>query len=170
MQQGSKIKNKKSKKMKIRKAALKDAKGIANVLLRSYNIKSLNEGISAFKSETKKSHNYIVAEEKNKIVGIVTWLMHGLPNHQLCELDRIAVLPEYRGKGIAKQLFNALIKDAKKFYKKNNSKLRKLYLLTHADNIRAHKFYEKLGFRHETTLKEHYYKNKDEFVYSTFFN
>ena len=155
--------------MKIRKANSKDAKGVANVLVQSYNIKDLKEGISVFKNETKKNHNYIVAEENKKIIGVVTWLMHGLPKHQLCELDRIAVLPEYRGKGVAKQLFNALVKDAKQFYKKNKSKLRKLYLLTHADNIRAHKFYEKLGFKHETTLKQHYYKNKDEFVFSMFF-
>ncbi|MBW2976874.1 GNAT family N-acetyltransferase [Candidatus Woesearchaeota archaeon] len=168
--------------MKTRKAKAKDAKGIANVLVASYNIKGIKEGISVFRSETKKSHNYIIAEDaqklkisgtnsagNKKIIGIVTWLMHGLPKHQLCELDRIAVLPEYRGKGVAKELFNALVKDAKSFYKKNNSKLRKLYLLTHADNIRAHKFYEKLGFKHETTLKRHYYNDKDEFVYSMFF-
>ena len=155
--------------MRIRKATIKDAKGIANVLVQSYNIKDLKEGIDVFKNETKKFHHYIVAEENKKIIGIVTWLMHGLPKHQLCELDRIAVLPEYRGKGVAGKLFDALIKDAKLFYKKNKSKLRKLYLLTHADNTRAHKFYEKLGFKHETTLKEHYYKGKDEYVYSVFF-
>ena len=155
--------------MRIRKAASKDAKGIANVLVQSYNIKDLKEGIGVFKSETKKFHHYIVAEDKGKIMGIVTWVMHGLPKHQLCELDRIAVLPEYKGKGISRQLFNALVKDATSFYKKNKSKLRKLYLLTHADNTRAHKFYEKLGFRHETTLKQHYYKDKDEWVYSMFF-
>ena len=155
--------------MRIRKSTEKDAKGIANVLVNSYNIKGLKEGISVFRNEAGKSHNYVVAEEKGKIVGIATWLMHGLPKHQLCELDRIAVLPEYRGKGAARQLFNVLIKDAKQFYRKNKSKLRKIYLLTHADNIRAHKFYEKLGFKHETTLKEHYYKNKDEYVYSMFF-
>jgi ribosomal protein S18 acetylase RimI-like enzyme len=155
--------------MKIRKATSKDAKGIANVLIRSYNIKDLKEGIYVFKNETKKIHHYIVAEENGKIIGLVTWLMHGLLKHQLAELDRIAVLPEYRGKGVAMKLSTALIKDAKSFYKKNKSKLRKLYLLTHADNTRAHKFYEKLGFRHETTLKEHYYKDKDEYVYSMFF-
>ena len=159
----------KSSKMKIRKATSKDAKGIANVLVQSYNIKDLKEGIQVFQRELKQFHNYIVAEDKGKIIGIVTWVMHALPKHQLCELDRIAVLPEFRGKGIAKNLFEALIKDAKSFYKKNKSKLRKLYLLTHADNPRAHKFYEKLGFRHETTLKEHYYKDKDEYVYSMFF-
>ena len=155
--------------MKIRKAKLSDAKGIANVLVQSYNIKNLKEGIDTFKNEIKKQYHYIIAEEKGKIIGIVTWLMHGLPKHQLAELDRIAVLPEYRGKGISKQLFSALIKDIKSFYKKNKSRLRKLYLLTHADNTRAQKFYEKFGFRHETTLKEHYYKGKDEYVYSMFF-
>lgn len=156
--------------MKIRKAASKDAKGVANVLVNSYNIKDLNEGVSVFRNETKKSHHYIIAEENGRIIGIVTWLMHGLPKHQLCELDRIAVLPECRGKGVSHELFNALIKDAKQFYRKNKSKLRKLYLLTHAGNTRAHKFYEKLGFKHETTLKEHYYKGKDEYVYSMFFD
>src|SRR3989338_6377336 len=156
--------------MKFRKATLKDAEGIANVLTQSYNIKDIKEGIDVFKNETKKFHNYIVAEDNKKIVGIVTWAMHGLPKHQLCELDRIAVLPEYRGKGIAKELFHELVKDAKLFYEKHNSKLRKLYLLTHNDNVRAHNLYEKLGLKHETTLKEHYYKNKDELVYSMFFD
>ena len=155
--------------MKLRKAKTKDAKGIANVLVQSYNIKDLKEGIDVFKNETKKSHQYIVAEEDNKIIGIVTWVMHGLLKHQLCELDRIAVLPDYRGKGVARKLFDALIKDAKSFYEKNKSKLRKLYLLTHAENKRAQKFYGKLGFKHEATLKQHYYKDKDEYVYSMFF-
>ena len=155
--------------MKFRKATLRDAKGIAKVPVESYNIQDLKEGISVFRYEAKKFHNYIVAEDKKRIIGIVTWIAHGLPKHQLCELDRIAVLPGYRGKGVAKKLFSALMGDAKSYYKKHNQKLRKLYLLTHADNKRAHKFYEKLGFKHETTLKEHYYKNKDEFVYSIFF-
>ena len=155
--------------MKFRKATLKDAKGIAKVLVKSYNINDLKEGINIFKSETKKFYNYIVAVDGGEVVGIVTWVVHGLWKHQLCELDRIAVLPEYRGKGVAKKLFDVLVKDAKLFYKKHNQKLRKLYLLTHAGNKRAHIFYEKLGFKHETTLKQHYYKNKDEFVYSMFF-
>ena len=156
--------------MKIRKSTPKDAKGIANVLVNSYNVKDIKEGIGVFKNETAKQHHYIVAEEKGKIIGIATWLMHGLPKHQLAELDRIAVLPEYRGKGIAKPLFEALLKDTKAFYKKHKSKLRKMYIMSDYDNARAHKFYEKLGFTHETTLKEHYYANKDEYVYSRFFS
>ena len=153
----------------IRKATEKDAKGIARVLVESYNIDDEKEGVDVFKSEAKKGHHYIVAEENGKIIGIVSSIMHGLPKHMLAELDRIAVSPAFRGKGISKQLFDWLVKDAKEFYKEKGFKLRKLYLLTHADNERAHKFYEKMGFKHETTLKEHYYKGKDEFMFSIFF-
>ncbi|MAE42354.1 hypothetical protein CMO93_01170 [Candidatus Woesearchaeota archaeon] len=156
--------------MNLRKATVNDANGISKVLIESYNIKDLEEGQQIFEEERAKSHHYIVAEKDEKIIGIVTWLMHGLPKHQLAELDRIAVLPEYQGKGVAKQLFNVLVEHANEFFKKHNSKLRKLYLLTHADNERAHKFYEKMGFKHETTLKQHYYKDKDEFVFSMFFD
>jgi [ribosomal protein S18]-alanine N-acetyltransferase len=152
-----------------RKASPNDAGGIAKVLVESYNINSDKEGMNTFRKENRKKSTYLVASDRKKITGLVTWVMHGLPKHGLCELDRIAVLPEYRGRGIAKGLFNLLIKDAKGFYKKNKSKLRKLYLLCHADNTRAHKFYKKMGLKRETTLKHHYYNNKDEFVFSMFF-
>ncbi len=155
--------------MQIRKAKALDTKGIAHVLLQSYNIKNEKEGIAVFKEETRKGHRYLVAVDGKKILGIVTWLPHGLPKHGLCELDRIAVLPEWRGKGISGKLRDAMIDDAKKWYRKNKFVLRKLYLLTHEDNERARKFYEKMGFKHETTLKNHYYQGKNECVYSMFF-
>ena len=155
--------------MQIRKARLEDAEQIAKVLISFYNM-DLEEAKETFLSETKKGYNYIVAEEDGKIIGLVTWLMHGLPKHMLAELDRIVLLPESRGKGIGRQLFEALKKDADEEYKKHGFRLRKLYLLTHADNKKAHSFYEKIGFKHEATLKNHYYKDKDEFVYSIFFD
>lgn len=155
--------------MKIRKGTAKDASGIAVVLKESYNIDSLAEGKDAFLAELKKGMNYIVALENKKIIGLTTWVMHGLPKHGLVELDRIAVLPEYRGKGISKELFSVLIKDASKEFEKNGKELRKLFLLTHASNERAHQFYEKMGLKHEVTLKKHYYNDEDEWVYSMFF-
>jgi len=155
--------------MKFRKARAKDAVGIATVLKECYNIDSIKEGVNVFREEAQKKYNYIVAEDNGRIAGLTTWQMHGLPKHQLCELDRIAVLKEYRGKGLGRALFNALVKAAKEEYKKHGSKLRKLYILTHADNKKAQAFYKKLGCKHETTLKNHYYKGKDEFVFSKFF-
>ena len=155
--------------MQFRKAAKKDAEQISKVLTSFYNMDE-EEAKNAFLNETKKGHHYIVAEEGEKIIGLVTWAMHGLPKHQLAELDRIVILKEARGKGLGKQLVNELIKDANKIYGKSRFRLRKLYLLTHFDNKEAHSFYEKFGFSHETTLKEHYYKEKDEHVYSMFFD
>jgi len=156
--------------MKFRIANEKDAEQIANILISYYNLENLEEAKNTFLNELKKDNHYIVAEEDEKIIGLVTWLMHGLPKHQLAELDRIIVLPESRGKGLGKKLVNELIKDTNNAYEKNGYKLRKLYILTHADNKKAHIFYEKVGFKHETTLKDHYYKGKDEFVFSRFFN
>jgi len=156
--------------MNYRIAKEKDAEQIALVLKECYNIDTIDESIEVFKNETNKNHFYIVAEENNKIIGIVTLIIHGLYKHGLAELDRIAVLPEGRGKGIAVELFNQLVKHSKRKYEEKGYTLRKLYLLTHHDNERAHSFYKKVGFKYETTLKNHYYNKKDEYVFSMFFS
>ncbi|MBU1704414.1 MAG: GNAT family N-acetyltransferase [Nanoarchaeota archaeon] len=155
--------------MKFRNAKPEDAAGIAAVLKECYNISTIEEGIEVFRSEIQKQYHFIVADDNDKIIGLTTWQMHGLPKHMLCELDRIAVLPEFRGKGVAKGLFDALIKFADEEYQKDGLSLRKVYLLTHADNKRAHAFYQKMGMSHETTLKNHFYADKDEWVFSRFF-
>ncbi|MBW2982412.1 GNAT family N-acetyltransferase [Candidatus Woesearchaeota archaeon] len=154
----------------IRNAKIEDIEGVAKVLKESYNIDDIEEAKKIFRDELKKDHHYIIAEQLRTILGIVTWTVHDLPKHQLAELNRIAVLPEYRGKGVAKLLFNGLIKKCSEFYKENGSRLRKLYLLTHESNTRAHIFYEKMGFNHETTLDNHYYDEEDEYVFSMFFD
>jgi ribosomal protein S18 acetylase RimI-like enzyme len=154
--------------MEYKNAKPKDVEGISIVLKECYNIETIEEAKETFKRETEKHYNFIIAVDNDKIIGLTTWQIHGLPKHMLCELDRIAILPEYRGKGIAKELFDALIKLADQEYQKSGFSLRKLYLLTHADNKRAHAFYEKMGMKHETTLKNHFYSDKDEWVYSKF--
>ena len=154
----------------IKKAIPEDAIQIASVLVDFYNMENTEEAVHVFNQEINKKHQYILAIENDKIIGLVTWLIHGLPKHGLFELDRICILKESRGKGIGRILKNALIDDAKKWYESVGESIRKLYLLTHEDNNSAHAFYEKVGFIHETTLKDHYYKNKDERVYSIFFN
>tara|TARA_B100001094_G_scaffold213541_1_gene207578 strand:+ start:705 stop:1187 length:483 start_codon:yes stop_codon:yes gene_type:complete len=155
-------------KLLIRNAKEEDALQIADVLLDFYNMDDQEEAKKVFFNELEKEFHYIVAIENNEILGLVTWLVHGLPKHGLFELDRICILGSSRGKGIGKKLVNALIEDANGWYINRNEQARKLYLLTHEDNINAHLFYEKVGFKHETTLKDHYYKNQDERVYTIF--
>ena len=153
----------------LRKATYDDNDQIAKVLLDFYNMKDADEAAQSFNNELDKDFHYIVAEEAGKIIGLVTWLMHGLPKHGLFELDRICILSEARGKGVGRKLVDKLIDNASKWYDNESEKIRKLYLLTHEDNKNAHSFYEKVGFSHETTLKDHYYKDQDERVYVMFF-
>jgi ribosomal protein S18 acetylase RimI-like enzyme len=152
-----------------RSATLKDADQISSVLIDFYNMKDVSEASEAFISEMEKDFHYIVAVQNDVIVGLVTWLPHGLPKHGLFELDRICLLSEARGKGVGRSLINKLIIDADKWYKSMGESIRKLYLLTHENNVDAHIFYEKVGFDHEVTLKDHYYKHQNERVYSKFF-
>ena len=153
----------------LREATYHDKDQIAKVLLDFYNMKDADEAAQSFNNELDKDFHYIVAEEAGKIIGLVTWLMHGLPKHGLFELDRICILSEARGKGVGRKLVDKLIDNASKWYENESEKIRKLYLLTHEDNKNAHSFYEKVGFSHETTLKDHYYRDQDERVYVMFF-
>tara|TARA_B100000287_G_scaffold56531_1_gene49656 strand:- start:1947 stop:2432 length:486 start_codon:yes stop_codon:yes gene_type:complete len=158
----------KKNKLSIRNAKKEDAHQIVDVLLDFYNMEDQEEAKKVFFNELEKEFHYIVAIENNEILGLITWLVHGLPKHGLFELDRICILRNSRGKGIGKKLVDALIDDAKVWYMNRNEQARKLYLLTHEDNTNAHLFYERVGFSHETTLKDHYYKDQDERVYTIF--
>ena len=153
----------------LREATFDDKDQIAEVLLDFYNMNDHDEAIKSFTTELKKDFHYIVAEENGKIIGLVTWLMHGLPKHGLFELDRICILSEARGKGAGRKLVDRLVSDARIWYEKVGEKIRKLYLLTHEDNKNAHAFYENVGFVHDATLKDHYYEHQDERVYVIFF-
>ncbi len=155
--------------MRLRKAGEEDAGKVADVLLQSYNIQSRAEAVEAFKRELRQEKNFVIAEEKDAVIGLASWQMHDVPRHQLAELHRIAVMPDFRGKGIAKPLFQFMVEDCKGFYARHGENLRKLFVLTHFSNKRAHCFYEKLGFRQEARLPNHYYDGEDEVVYSMFF-
>lgn len=155
--------------MNIVKAKLSDKKQIGEVLLELLNIKNAREGEKVFLNEIKKGHTYLVAKERDKIIGLVTYLVHGRAKHGLAELYHIVVLPEHRGSGAAKRLYAALEKELKQEYKRMGGKLRKLFLTTRFSNARAQKFYKKMGLKFETKLKSHFYKGKDEYIFSKFY-
>ena len=139
---------------------------IGSILHQCYNIDSAQEGCEVFTHEIQRDIHYIVAIEDDKIIGLTTWLSHGLPKHGLAELDRIAVHPEHQRKGVATMLFQGLLDLAQKHYQEQQNSLRKLYLLTHTTNKKAQAFYKKLGFVHEATLYNHFYDGLDECVFA----
>ncbi len=148
----------------IRKAAPADGNGIAELIKENYNIKTFAEAGEFCDRDFNSGMNYLIAETDGKIVGFATWRMHDRPYHELAELHAIAVSNAFKGKGIAKELFDAALNDAKEFFISKGHSLRKFYLLAHANNEKAIKFYRKVGMKEETKIPNHYYKGIDEVV------
>jgi RimJ/RimL family protein N-acetyltransferase len=153
--------------IKHRKAEASDAEQAAEVLVKNYNIKNKEEAKDVFIEELSM-YNCIVALDKDKIIGIGCWRVHGLPKHQLAEVGRVATLPGYQGKGNTTAIFEKMVHNADRFYKSHKTKLRKIYAYVHSSNKKAQEFYEKLGLIKEAVLKDHYYEGEDEYVYSMF--
>ena len=95
-------------------------------------------------------YKIFVIKDKNKIVGSVTIYKINLFTFSfqpVLEIFNVAVLPEYRGKKIAKRLFNYIIDYAKE----NGIKSINLTCLDNA--YAAHHLYESVGFKRTSSVK-----------------
>ena len=107
--------------MKLRKALGSDMDTINKIALK-YDLDS----------NDTKADQFIVAEENNEIIGFGRLLPHA----GCLELGTIGVVEEYREKGIAKTIIDALLKAAKTTGRK------KIYLTTLIPS-----YFEKFGFK-----------------------
>ena len=102
--------------------------------------------IKYYKDNYKDDANYtiIVAKDNDKIVGSITFYTIDLFTFSFqpaLEIFNVAVLVEYRGKKIAKELFNYIFTYAKE------NKYKSIYLTCLSDAYPAHRLYESLGFK-----------------------
>lgn len=86
------------------------------------------------------------ADEKGNITGYVC----GQTAADECELYRIAVLEEYRGKGYARELMEGFIS----ICRSNN--VASVFLEVRSSNLPARTLYEKNGFQNIATRKKYY--------------
>lgn len=113
--------------------------------------KTFKEKIEAIKVRSKvfvlgqKVDPYLELEDEENSIGAIAIINNNViaagrfrKVHQDIKLERIAVLPEYRGKGIGSKLTKFIIKKAKE------TKHKKIYLNS---QYYVCNFYEKLGFR-----------------------
>lgn len=152
-----------------RKGSLNDSEKIAELILQNYNVKTLQDAKDFFEKDLATGTRYIVVEKDAKIVGFVSWREHDRPYHELAELHAIAIDDSLKGKGLSKLLFDKLVQEMNEFYAGFGNSLRKLYLMTHANNARAIRFYEKMGFKKEAVIPNHYYDGVNELVLSMYF-
>jgi len=150
-----------------RKADEKDEEQVAQILMKNYNIKTLEEAKEVFHEELNRFHCFVSIED-GKVIGFANWRLHGLPKHQVAKINRVALLQEKSGNGLTAELLGNIVQEIDKFYKSHNTKVRKIYVYVHSSNKKAQEFYEKSGLIKEAVLKDHFYKGEDEYVYSMF--
>ena len=110
---------------------------------------------------------FIVAEEDGKIAGYIMCRIEvGLSNFGFGGLMRkghvvsIAVLPQYRRKGIAQALISGAL-DGMQFYK-----AKQCFLEVRVTNDAATSLYKKLGFEITRTINGYYSDGEDAYVMS----
>jgi len=108
--------------------------------------------------ENNSNYQIIVAKEDDKIIGSVTMYKLDLFTFDFqpaIEIFNVAVLKEYRGKKVAKSIFEYIID----FAKKNGYNSIQLTCLDNAYN--AHKLYESVGMEKASSVKYAMYFDND---------
>lgn len=137
----------------IRKIKIEDAEAIQRIcnisLGYSVSIETVMKQIQKISEDVNYHYIYVYEDEKlQKVVGFVhAEVYESLYSYAGLNILGLAVLPEFQGKGIGKELMHHLELNAK-----NNSI--KFIRLNSADyRVEAHKFYETIGYIGDKTQK-----------------
>lgn len=99
-------------------------------------------GLQEIQKRMAKNFFYYVALFNNHTVGFVDFEL----KENYAQIFGLAVLEEFRGKGIGEALLKKAVIEAKKEAKKKKIRLERIDLLVLEENDAAKKLYEKLGF------------------------
>ncbi|MDT7886996.1 MAG: ribosomal protein S18-alanine N-acetyltransferase [Thermoproteota archaeon] len=97
---------------------------------------------------------FLVAEHKGKILGYISATLEN--DH--CHIYSIAVLPEFRNKGIATNLMKELLNKAKE------KGIKKVVLEVKTNNLEAIKLYKKFNFEIKGIKSKYYPDGTDAYV------
>jgi len=108
---------------------------------------------------------FLVAESSSKIVGYIMCRVESgfcFLRRGWCRLGHIisiAVLPEFRRRGIGRSLMNEALRRLKEIYK-----VKEVYLEVRVSNYPAISLYEKLGFKKVKILRYYYLDGEDAYL------
>lgn len=98
--------------------------------------------------ELVEHQHYVVAVSGSVVYGFVSWRTWFEPRHRLAELVHIGVLPDHVIPGLAKQLVTHMEEQVHAHYRQlGYSGVRKMFLLTHMENLMARGFYKRCGYQ-----------------------
>lgn len=106
---------------------------------------------------------YVAEDSEHEIVGYIQWVQKsGFRHEVVLELEQLAVLPEYQGKGIGTKLIKESLPQINCQLAGRGAKIKHIIVTTRADNY-AQKIYEKtIGATVEATIRNLY--SADEVV------
>ena len=140
--------------MKIRKYQNKDYKQVkklvTTIIWELYNQKPNN--IQDLENISKNYIAFYVAEENNKIIGIVSLQKY---KNKIAKLRRLYINKNYREKGLGKKLLKLIEKIARK------NIFQRIILNTNYDNEKSITLYEKNGFSKYKRIKSRIYLRKN---------
>ncbi len=101
----------------------------------------LSDRINVFEYSQKllERANIVYARTPEKIIGLVAIYAND-QIHNISHIPFVSISQEYQHKGIGRLLMQQAIDFAQR------SDMKKIWLYVHVSNIRAHRFYESLGF------------------------
>jgi ribosomal-protein-alanine N-acetyltransferase len=102
------------------------------------------------------SDSFLVGIEENRVVGYVSALVRGKDAH----VASIAVLKDYRRRGVGRALMSELIKSLKLHH------IRTVSLEVRNSNTSAIRFYEGLGFERVGVMPSYYEDGEDAVAFS----
>ncbi|MDR2954845.1 MAG: ribosomal protein S18-alanine N-acetyltransferase [Prevotella sp.] len=138
----------------VRRACKEDIGDIINIEDKSFNSDGFSRSQFIY-LVTRSKGVFYVAVTDSKVTGYICLLLHS--KRKNIRIYSIAILPEYRGRGIA----GMLISKAKEFAR--NEKKSGVSLEVRTDNMLAIQLYEKNGFRTLFTKKQYYHDLTDAF-------
>ena len=124
----------------------------------TYNLMPIEEFRKVFSEDINQIGWYVYLEAA-EIAGFYKITRFKGKCDHIVQIGSLAIAPKHFGKGVAVRMMTELIADFKA------QGLKRIELIAESDNPRAIKFYEKLGFQKEGTLRNYCQRgSKDSFV------
>lgn len=142
--------------MKIVEATLKDFEQICEIEQACFVEPYTREQLM-YEFNENPLNKILVAYDEDKIVGFVDYMI----TFNSATISQIAVLPNYRKKGLGSKLLEEM---EKSFPKEIDDVVETITLEVRESNINAISFYKKNGYEN-VVIKKHYYKNGENAVY-----
>lgn len=119
-----------------------------------YDLMGINQFAEVY-SQLLNSNAFYVYEKENSIAGFYKADRYPGRASHVAYIGTFAVAPTHHGSGIAREMLENEIAELR------NEGVLRIEIIVESDNDKAIRFYKKMGFEHEGTLRKFYKRSSD---------